>query len=134
MEPTPPPVHTKPLPDYYLGMLLYYDDESDDNCRWVVYDGHSRTRCVSRKSAIDLISATVLGQAEAKTRSFLLDARMSFAHAMHQLDNAALHSEGLQRLRLSRTAVKIRPVLVEIDNILLPEVTPVAGGEQQNGT
>lgn len=101
-------------------MLLYYDDETEDNCRWCIYDGYSTIRCTSRKSAIDFIRATVLQSRNEKYINSLLDARMSFAHAMHQLEVAACETADTTQLRLQRIAVKIRPVLTEIDNVLLP--------------
>lgn len=48
----PPPVND--LPDYIHGRLIFQDTTSDDNCRWVVYDGRTFFRCPSRKAAEQL--------------------------------------------------------------------------------
>ena len=39
------------LPDYYLGRLIIHDEDSADNMRWIVYDGLTQVRGVSRTSA-----------------------------------------------------------------------------------
>lgn len=114
----PPPVHTNELPDYYLGCLIYFDEDSKDECRWVVYDGNSKVRCPTRHDAIDYIASTRLNTDEKLSRLFV-DARVSLSHTMQILDRAAKYASGPRALLLQRLAVRLRPVLVELDNIIL---------------
>lgn len=76
------------LPDYYLGRLIVFEEMSEDNCKWVVYDGHNRVRCPSRASAVDYISSIVK---ETDDRTRLLVSRASYfaAKARETLEAAA---------------------------------------------
>lgn len=117
---TPPPTYSN-IPDYYLGYILYYDGTGKDNCRWVVYDGQTRVRCVTRSSAIAYIKDMVITKTtDDDLYMMLLDARMSFARAMHCLTNSTKRLAGVESLRINAVAAKIKPVLTEIDNIILP--------------
>lgn len=119
---TPPPanVHTlNDLPDYYLGCLLYYDDESDDNCKWTVYDGCNYVKCATKRDALDYI-AGLRHSDTSEARRMLVGARIDVNSAMTRLDRAAVHSEPARRLQLQRLSVMLRPVLVDLDNIILP--------------
>lgn len=107
------------LPDYYLGCLLYYDDESGDNCRWTVYDGFNYVKCATKRDALDYI-AGLRRNDTSESRRLLVGARMDVNTAMTRLDKAALFSEPARRLQLQRLAVMLRPVLVDLDNIILP--------------
>lgn len=107
------------IPDYYLGMLVFYDEFSDDNCKWVVYDGMNKIRCPTRRDAMNYI-------AERKTKDLtpdifgrIIDARISLNRTIELLDTAAQLSGGLEKTLLERLAVRLRPVLVEIDNVSL---------------
>lgn len=120
---TPPPIVCTDIPDYYLGKLLYYDDDSDDNCRWVVYDGQNKIRCPTRSAAIDYISQTSLSTND-ETRRQLLSARLHLNRAMSALDKAADLSAGVEKLQYARLAVRLRPTLVDIDNNLLNIARP----------
>lgn len=120
---TPPPtIVCTDVPDYYLGKLLYYDDDSDDNCRWVVYDGYNKIRCPTRSAAIDYISKTSLSTND-ETRRQLLSARLHLNRAMMALDKAADQSAGVEKLQYARLAVRLRPTLVDIDNNLLNNIS-----------
>lgn len=117
---TPPPqlyVH-EDLPSYYYGKLLYYDEDGKDNCRWVVYDGHSKVRCPTRSSALDYIISTKAEQPTIVQRR-LLQARMDINNAYEALRKAADSSAGAEQLLLDRLSVKLRPLLVELDNLLI---------------
>lgn len=116
---TPPPLNvcTEDFPDYYFGMLLYYDLDGTDNCRWVVYNGDKKVRCPTRRDALDYIMSAAKNTSETGAR-LILDARMSLNRAINALDKAASYETGTQRLLLERLTVKIKPVLVELDNIL----------------
>lgn len=120
MATTPPPTkfHPDDLPDYYLGKLLYFDADGDDNCRYVVYDGLTKVRCPTRSAALHYIETTQLGTDDERSR-LLLDARLHLAAAMDRLDRAARRSQPPLRQLLDLLAVKVKPLLVEIDNQLL---------------
>lgn len=121
METTPPPQHLQPgeLPDYYLGFLIFFDELSDNACKWVVYDGTSRVRCPTRTEAVNYITDRYNQRNSANLSSRIIDARISLNHAINQLDAAAAACTGLEQLHLARLAVRLKPVLVDIDNILI---------------
>lgn len=54
-KPTRPPKPDKDLPVYYRGQIIYYDWDAKDNCKWVVYNGFEKCRCVSFTSAVSYI-------------------------------------------------------------------------------
>lgn len=60
MESLPPPtkdqVRSSELPTYYNGCLLYYDDCTDDACKWVVYHRKTYVRCPTFGDALDYVS------------------------------------------------------------------------------
>lgn len=116
----PPPQNVctlSDIPDYYYGMLLYYDLDGEDNCRWVVYNGETKVRCPTRRDALDYIM-TAARNTDQKSAQLVLDARLRLATAINSLDKAATYETGAQRLLLERLAVRLKPVLVELDNIL----------------
>lgn len=107
------------LPDYYLGMLLVHDEMSEDNCKWLVYDGGSRVRCPTRRDAINYIEQRHRTMSGADVHARLIDARLSLNHAITALDTLAAQLGGLEQLQLERLAVRLKPVLVDIDNIII---------------
>lgn len=109
------------LPDYYLGFLIMFDEFSQDTCKWVVYDGTSRVRCPTRASAIDYITEHYKQRSGHFFQSRIIDARISLNHAIEQLDTAANELGGVERFHFQRLAVRLKPVLVDIDNIILFE-------------
>lgn len=116
---TPPPQNVcTDIPDYYLGCLIYFDEFSEDNCRWVVFDGHSKIRCTSRKSAIEYITTHKMNKDD-ETRRYLFSARLHINHAHEDLDRAARLAMGADRLIFEQLSVKLRPFLVDLDNQLL---------------
>lgn len=106
------------LPDYYLGCLLYYDDESEDNCRWVVYDGHNKIRCPSRSSAIDYIAQQRLDLSDEVAR-LVVSARLLVNKASKQMHRAAQLSTGPKQLLFEQLSARLRPFVVELDNQIL---------------
>lgn len=121
IDTTPPPRQEQrdQLPDYYLGFLITFDEFSEDACKWVVYDGFSRVRCPTRKAALDYITDRYNTIHESDISSRIIDARIALNHAIEQLDAAARFFVGVERLQLERLAVRLKPVLVDIDNIIL---------------
>lgn len=109
------------LPDYYLGFLIMFDEFSEDACKWVVYDGTSRVRCPTRTSAIEYITERYKQRSGLCFKSRIIDARISLNHAIEQLDAAANELGGVEKFHLQRLAVRLKPVLVDIDNITLNE-------------
>lgn len=120
---TPSPHELQPdsLPDYYLGFLITFDEFSEDACKWVVYDGTSRVRCPTRTSAIDYVTERYKQRSGLCLKSRIIDARISLNHAIEQLDVAANELGGVKKFHLKRLAVRLKPVLVDIDNITLNE-------------
>lgn len=119
MNKTPPPPDQlyDNVPDYILGKLLYYDQDSDDNCRYVVYDGARKVRCATRKDAIAYIQSTVLKN-DSEAQRLTLSARAHIQKALEELDKAATRT-GANSLVLARLSVKLRPYIVELDNLTL---------------
>lgn len=126
MESYPPPAAFGELPEYHLGRLLYYDEMSHDNCRWIVYDGIKKVRCPSRTAALNYITEQNEAVPDVSAKA-ISRARFHLNRAIMELDFAALHSPN--RLILERLAVRLRPFLVEIDNQIpclsnLPQTNP----------
>lgn len=121
-NPPPPRTHKDPygLPDYYLGMLIDYDAMSSDNCKWVVYDGNKKVRCPTRKDACNYIASRAHDFND-ESLATLIYTRILLNKVIMLLDEVANVSEPLNRLRLQKTAVNLRPTLVELDNIILPK-------------
>lgn len=119
----PPPVQVSDideLPDYYLGRLIVFEPMATDRCRWVVYDGASKVRCYTRTEAVDYINEKVKQTGEEEIRR-TLRARYFLLKTMGELDAAAHHAVGADKLLLERLSVRLRPFLVEIDNFAQPK-------------
>lgn len=118
----PPPADVCTVPDYILGKLMYYDDHSDDNCRWVVYDGARKVRCATRKDALKYIQSTVLCN-DSEAQRLVLSARVYINRALQQLDKAATMTAG-NSLVLARLSARLRPFVVDLDNLTLSNYDP----------
>lgn len=92
---------------------------STDNCKWVVYDGTSRVRCPTRKEALAYINERHQQRTGSTIPANIIDARIALNRAIEMLDAAANKTFGIEKLHLQRMAVKLKPVLVEIDNIVI---------------
>lgn len=117
---TPPPQKPIDIPDYYLGMLIDYEPMSRDSCKWVVYDGHSKVRCVSRASAISYITERRRLRTSDTTVTVNL-ARYYVNKACNLLEQAARKADPTDRLLLDYLAVQLKPIIVNIDNYLTHE-------------
>ena len=117
--PPPPPPPPNELPDYYMGFPIFYDEFSGGKCKSGGYDGSARVRCPTRKDAMNYISERKVENTAPAITSRIIDARISLNRAISQLDAAACVVGGLEKLQLERLAVKLKPVLVEIDNIVI---------------
>lgn len=120
MDNYPPPTNvcTDGLPEYYLGCLLYYDGDTKDNCRWVVYDGHSRIRCVTRDAAVDFIAKNYR-EDNSKSYTLLVAARMHLQAAYKDLLKASAEATGPKKLCIEQTSARIRPYIVALDNLIV---------------
>lgn len=107
---------TGDIPDYYRGSIIYYDDSSDDNCRWIVYNGHHKVRCPTKRDAYNYINETTMKTNDTTIR-LIQQARGHIINAIRLLDKAASYESGAQRLTLEKLSVSWRPLLVEIDRI-----------------
>lgn len=115
----PPAPWYDDIPDYVLGKLLYYDQDSDNACRWIVYDGAQKIRCATRKDAIRYIQMTVLHQ-DNEAQRLTISARAYIQKALEQLDKAATKTS-TNSLLLERLSVKLRPFVVDLDNLILTD-------------
>jgi len=116
----PPPISSqdpKFLPDYYAGCLLYLDDASDDNMRWICYDGRQRHRCISKAAAMrcaeelhNLITKDGIGH--------LMHSHHYLTRAWQSLDHAAAQSDIETRLWLELKAVEVHKLADAIDILI----------------
>ena len=111
-------MYAQEIPDYYLGYLMFYDQFSDDNCRWVVYDGLNRVRCPTRASAVDYINQRHNSTANDVLR-LMTSARLHVDAALKDLDRASRFTSGPQKLLLERLSVRLRPFVVDLDNCII---------------
>lgn len=115
-KPTPP---QRPLdiPDYYLGMLIDFEPLSTDACKWVVYDGRSKVRCMTRQSAIAYINERRRLATTDTTRTVAL-ARFYANKACNLLEQSARKTQHEDSILLDYLAVQFKPILVKLDNYL----------------
>lgn len=111
----------KELPDYYLGCLIYRDDVSDDNMRWIVYDGRTYTRCISRKAA-EHYAAQIRNQTNEEEIAILMQAHHFLSRAYRTLDKAASMSTIETRLLLERKALEVRMIADTIDATIAQKI------------
>lgn len=118
----PPPADVCTVPDYILGKLMYYDDLSDDNCRWVVYEGDRKVRCATLRDALKYIQSTVLCN-DSEALRLVLSVRVYINRALQQLDKAATMTAG-NCLVLARLSARLRPFVEDLDNLILSNYDP----------
>lgn len=120
MEDLPPPRDTYKtqdgLPEYYLGMIYYYDAEGSNRCRWCVYD-HGRTvRCFTRRDALNYIQQSVT---DVKT-SYLLELRLALVYAQRleeSLRQAVSLSPMRSLTRITRTKAAYDGTVTELQQL-----------------
>lgn len=78
----------------------------------------TRVRCATRRDAIDYITSSTLA-VSSHAYNCAVSARIQLNNAINDLDRAAIHQDVLNRIILQRLAVRLRPYLVEIDNLIL---------------
>ena len=121
MDNLPPPhedCSKDDVPDYYLGKLIVHEPLASDACKWVVYDGNSKVRCVSRASAIDYINSRNYGMNKESIR-LTARARYHCNKACNLLQDAASYAGSEDRLLLEYISVQFKPILVMVDNFLI---------------
>lgn len=114
---TPPHTQADGLPDFFLGRLIYYDVESNNNCRWVIYDGSNTIRFPSRASAERYCCEKAIKIHECNIGEICRCAehvRRSFI----QLDKTALLLPIDERLRVQRVALALRKAFDELDTLI----------------
>lgn len=119
--PPPPPncstIDAKDLPDYYMGKLIVYEPLADNSCKYVVYDGLNRVRCISKASAIDYINSRSINTDHDCVR-LAARARYHCNKACTLLEDAASFATAEDRMLLEYLSVQFKPILVNIDNFL----------------
>lgn len=120
--PPPPEMRADEPPSYFRGHVYYYDSWSDDNCRWVLYDGKNKIRFVTRKSLEDYV---IEQQAKTPERavSLLMRAHARAQRSYLDLDDAAAQLDGNYRVNLQAIALNLRKLTDNIDTIISQLIT-----------
>lgn len=109
----PPSAILDELPDYFLGCLIYYDNDPNNNMKWVCYDGRDRYRCITR-SAAESCAKTLKSRNSDLQIGHLQVAYHFLFRAWHILDKAAVESDVSTRLFLEMKAVEVRKIAMAI--------------------
>lgn len=104
------------LPEYFLGRLIYFDDLSGDQMKWVVYDGRQKVRCVSRKSAEEYCRQMV-AKVHPAVNEKLWRIIEHIDTAWQELDKAAQFYPVDARLELERKSLELRMIGQRVDTI-----------------
>lgn len=108
----------KSLPDYIGGRLLFYDEFSDDNMRYVVYDGYRKIRFISRKAAEKWIMEQVTGGSQECVECAMI-AQMHLDRAWRALHNASNHANNADlKIQFESYSVNTRRICDETDKII----------------
>lgn len=105
------------VPDYAFGRLIYYDGISEDNCRWIVYDGRQCVRCTS-KSAAYKFAAEQANAVGSENIHFLMVGHHHLTRGYKAIDRAA---EGMPveiKLECEAIALAVRRLADKIDTII----------------
>lgn len=120
---TPPREVLNELPDYYLGHLIFYDDGEDDAMRWVVYDGRTKVRCISKAAAEKYISEKVATISDVELNHTMI-AHHHLTRAWKALDKEANDSEVEDKIWLELVSVEIRKIADKIDIFISQKINP----------
>lgn len=114
---TPPREVLNDLPDYFLGCLIYYEDNPDNMMNWICYDGRQRYRCISRTAAEECAR-----QCQNLTTKdgvgHLMTAHHFLTRAYKSLDKAAAESDVETRIWLELKAVETHRMADAIDILI----------------
>lgn len=118
---TPPREILNELPDYFLGCLIFYDEFSDDNMRWILYDGRRKIRCISR-SAAEKLAAEIATKITDDGINHLMVAHHFLRRAHQTLDKMANESDVETRLWLQLKALEVRKIADAIDTLIAQQI------------
>lgn len=119
------------LPDYYMGRLIIHDEDSDDNMRWIVYDGLTQVRCVSRTAAQKYIQENALRVNDDALHYLYIEhdrLRRSYMH----LDQIASMLPAADRPTIEAIAVNLRKIADSLDTYLAQQVPRRQGSNKTN--
>lgn len=105
------------LPDYAFGRLIYCDDVSDDNMRWIVYDGRTHVRCISKKAAYRF-AAQQANAVGTEAINFLMVGHHHLTRGYNAIDRAAPIMPVEVKLELEAIALTVRRLADKIDLII----------------
>lgn len=114
---TPPDKVLNELPDYFLGRLIYFEDTPNENMKWVVYDGRTKVRCISRTAAENCIRQQVATTSKEQI-SHLMVGHHFLQRAWKAIDRAAQESDINDRLWLERKSVEVRAMGAALDLLI----------------
>lgn len=105
------------LPDYAFGRLIFHDDFSDDNMKWIVYDGRTKVRCISKKAAYHYVAqqANVVGS---EAINFLMVGHHHLTRGYKSIDRAAPMMPVEVKLECEAIALAVRRLADKIDSII----------------
>lgn len=109
------------LPDYYMGRLIIHDEDSDDNMRWIVYDGLTQVRCVSKTAAMMYIQEHALKVNDDALHYLYIEhdrLRRSYMH----LDDIAAMLPAADRPTIEAISVNLRKIADSLDTYLAQQV------------
>ena len=119
------------LPDYYMGRLIIHDEDSDDNMRWIVYDGLTKVRCVSPTAARKYIQEKALKVNDDALHYLFIEhdrLRRSYMH----LDEIAAMLPAVDRPTIEAIAVNLRKITDCLDTYLAQQVPRRQGSNKTN--
>lgn len=118
---TPPREVLNELPDYFLGCLIFWDNEDNDNMRWICYDGRTKYRCATRAAA-EACARNLTNKSNDEQVGHLLTAHHFLTRAWQSLDKAAAKSDINTRLWLELKAVEVRKLADAIDTLTAQKI------------
>lgn len=110
------------LPDYAFGRLIYRDDVTHDNMRWIVYDGRQYVRCISKKAAYHL-AATQANAIGAEPIHFLMVGHHHLTRGFNAIDKGASIMPVELKIECEAIALQVRRLADKIDSIIAQNLT-----------
>lgn len=110
------------LPDYAFGRLIYPDDVSDDKMKWIVYDGRTKVRCISKKAAYQF-AAQQANAVGTEAIHFLMVGHHHLTRGYNAIDRAAPLLPVETKLEIEAIALAVRRLADKIDSIIAQNLT-----------
>lgn len=110
------------LPDYAFGRLIYRDDVLDDNMKWIVYDGRTKVRCISKKAAYQF-AAQQANAVGSEAIHFLMVGHHHLTRGYNAIDRAAPMLPVEIKLECESIALAVRRLADKIDSIIAQNLT-----------